>query len=168
MKGFLSFGILGIAFLFIVVGLGLAEAEPTVSAEKESIGTSNLNSLINQISLNNYFVKNNSYWKTCRQHEDKIRDGEEGYELEKYKYGRITDVYDGVDYQHNIYKKEDGSFEMKADLTCKYKVSVQVSAFGYATEDMIRPGGSVIFDMNIREVEGRYQLIGMKAINSAP
>lgn len=166
MKGFLAIGMLGIALLFIVVGL--AEAEPTAPAEKQVAGTTNLNSLVNSISLNNYFVKNNSYWKVCREQEGMIRGQEEGYELEQYSYGRIADVYGGRDYHHNIYKKEDGSFEMKVDLTCRYNVSVQVSAFGYAKEEMTRPGGSVLFEMNIRETEGRYQLIGMRAISSAP
>lgn len=164
MRGFIAALVVVTAFFMIVTGMS-EESKSSIPAERELIGTSNLNSLVSPITINNYFVKNTKYWKSCDDQKSKIRRQEDGYNLEKYRNGRVTDVSSGRGYLHNIYKKEDGSFEMTVELTCEYSVTVQVSALAYATEKMERPGGTIIFDMNILEHEGKYQLVGMKAKN---
>lgn len=167
MRGFITvlFAVMG--FFLIIVGMS-EESNSSAPAEKEFRGTSNLNSLVSPITINNYFVKNTKYWKSCDDQKSKIRNQEDGYKLEKYRNGRVTDINSGRGYLHNISKKEDGSFEMTVELTCEYNVTVQVSALAYATEKMERPGGTILFDMNILEQAGKYRLVGMKAKNFTP
>lgn len=151
-----------IFLMFAFAFIDIATAD-NATKDNEPQGTTNLNALVNQVSINNYFIDNNSYWSACYEHEDKIRDKEPGYTLSEYERYPIVKVFDGWDYDHSITQKEDGTYEMEVKITCTYDVRVQLNAFGYGQEELSYDGGRVLFKMNIQVDRGHYQLAGMKA-----
>lgn len=161
MRVFLSFLLTAVVLMFTLAIID--EATSDDSKDNRPRGTTHLNGLVNQVSINEYFIDNNRYWRACDEQEDKIRDKEPGYELSEYGRYPITNILSGWDYHHSIYKKKDGTYEMDVEITCTYNVRVQLNAFAYADEELSYDGGHVLFQMNVQEDRGHYQLAGMKA-----
>lgn len=126
-------------------------------------GTINLGAVVSPTKVNNFFINNRSYLSKCNAYEEKIRHGEDGFTLQKYKRYPIVNLTGNHNYKHKIYQLSDGEYEMKANITCTYKATVKVSLFGYAEEKLEFDGGNVYFNMGIYQNEGRYHLVSMKA-----
>lgn len=152
------------AMMFVILILFLTGcAEATESAPRHE-GVQNLNSLVGPIKINDYFIGHNKYWKSCWKHEDKIWDEAKGYELEpEHENYYISEVSDNYEYKHKIYKKADGSYEMKVKIDCEYTVYVRINAFSVSEEERSYDGGTVHFNMDITETDGYYVLNSMKA-----
>lgn len=135
-----------------------------IGCEDSSVqGVTNLNSLVNPVKINNYFIGDNKYWQVCWDYEDKIWEQEEGYQIDKYSAYPITDIVDGYDYDYDIYKVDEDNYEMKVSLSCTFDVYVKPNVFASYNEELTFDGGDIYFHMDIDEKDGRYILNNMKA-----
>lgn len=151
-------------FMVLIFALSLSVVGCTESTQVEK-GETNLNSLVNQIDINDYFIHHNKYWKVCWDHKQKIRDREEGYVSEEYGGKQISNIVDGVSYTWDIYKS-GSNYKMDVKLSCDFTVFYAPNVFLRVDEDVSYDGGTVVFNMNIKETEnGRYVLQDMKAID---
>lgn len=146
-----------ITVLLAVVLTGCVESSDTF------YGVDNVNRLVDNVRINEYFIHNNKYWKVCRDYKSKAWDKEEGFQVEKYPKYPITNVFSGKKYKHKIYEVDDGKYEMEVKMECTFRVYVQLNVFAHHDENFKFDGGTIYFHMDVEEQEGKYRLNGMKA-----
>ena len=150
----------------ILIFLGLTDKSDlgkTDNGETPFHGVENINRVANSIKINNYFIRNNKYWRVCDVYGERIENKEEGYIDHRLKrVGRLIKIQSGHGYKHRI-REVDGEYKMEVDMTCEFNAIYQTSVFGHASERLEFDGGTIHFDVDIEERDEKYRLNSMKA-----
>lgn len=150
----------------ILIFLGLtdkSDLDKPNNEEKPFHGVENINKVTNSIKINSYFIGDNKYWRVCDVYGERIENREDGYiDYRLKRVGRLIKIQSGYGYKHRI-KEVNGKYEMEVDMTCEFNAIYQTSVFGHASERLEFDGGTIHFNVDIEERDGKYRLNSMKA-----